>query len=130
MHSVLVANHQGVLNRKNVVFCVGNGFIRSERSVNIRDSLVGNGFLFFSTFFHSTYLDKNLAEAECINAFPTQKSSDYSSIFTLGRFHRKWAASFLKMSTSRKPAIMAACWDWNSRSTSTISTAPAMAATA
>ena len=33
---------------------VGNGFIRSERWVNIPGSLDGNGFL-FSTFFHSTY---------------------------------------------------------------------------
>ena len=80
MHSVLVANHQGVLNRKNVVFCVGNGFIRSETSVNIRSSLDGNGFLLFPTLFHSTYLDKTVTEAECINAFPTQKSSFYDSL--------------------------------------------------
>ena len=31
---------------------VGNGFIRSERSVNIRGALDDNGFP-FSTFFHS-----------------------------------------------------------------------------
>ena len=67
----------GLLNRKNVVVCVGNGFRPSERSVNIRGSLVGNGFQFFPTMIHSTYLDKNVAEAECINAFPTQNSSLY-----------------------------------------------------
>ena len=42
----------GVINRKNVLFCVGNGFRPSETSVNIHGSLDGNGFL-FSTFFHS-----------------------------------------------------------------------------
>ena len=67
----------GGLNRKNVVLCVGNGFIRSETLVNIHGLLVGNGFQFFPTIIHSTYLDKNVAEAECINAFPTQNSSFY-----------------------------------------------------
>ena len=46
MHSALVTNHQGILNQENVVFCVGNGFIRSERWMNTRGSLNGNGSLF------------------------------------------------------------------------------------
>ena len=41
MRSALVASHRDPLNRKNVVFCVGNGFIRSETSVNIHGSLNG-----------------------------------------------------------------------------------------
>ena len=57
---------------------VGNAFIRSEMSVNIHGPLDGNGFLFL-TFFHSTYPNKNVTEVECINAFPTQKSSFYDS---------------------------------------------------
>ena len=78
MRSALVANRQGVLNQKNVVFCVGNGFIRSETSVNIHGPLDGNGFLCL-TFFHSTYPNKNVTQAERMNAFPTQKSSFYDS---------------------------------------------------
>ena len=82
MRSAMVANHQGVLNQKNVMFCVGNGFIRSEMSVNIHGPLDGNGFLFFPTFIHSTCPNnpnKNVTEAERMNAFPTQKSSFYDS---------------------------------------------------
>ena len=36
----------GMLNGKMLVLLVGNGFIRSERCVNIRGSMDGNGFLF------------------------------------------------------------------------------------
>ena len=62
---------------------VGNGFIRSETSIIIHGSLDGNGFLPFSTFFHSTYLDKNVTEAECINAFPTNRPAKFQFIRTL-----------------------------------------------
>ena len=41
MHSALVANHRGLLNQKNVVVCVGNGFIRSETCDYHRNSLNG-----------------------------------------------------------------------------------------
>lgn len=55
---------------------------------------------------------------------------DYSSIFTLGRFQRNRAARNRRASTSRKPATMAILWETCSRISTTISTAPAMAATA
>ena len=42
--------------------CVGNAFMRSETPVNICGSLDGNRLLGFSTFFHSTYPDKNVTE--------------------------------------------------------------------
>ena len=50
MHSALVANHQGILNQENVVFCVGNGFIRSETSDDHRGSLNGISYAFFASF--------------------------------------------------------------------------------
>ena len=101
---------------------VGNGFIRSERSVNIRGSLggkwsvntvgrlavpppLGSGFgqlplddktqkryisaganpvlRFCPTFFHLKYPDKNVTEAECINAFPTNRPAEFQFIRTL-----------------------------------------------
>ena len=38
-----------------------------------RSSLDGYGFQFFPTIIHSTYLGKNVADVECINAFPTKR---------------------------------------------------------
>ena len=60
----------GTLNRALSSVCVGNGFIRSERWVNIRVSLDGNGFL-FSTFSIQRAPHENVTEAERINPFPT-----------------------------------------------------------
>ena len=76
MHSALVANRRGLLNRKNVVFCVGNAFMRSETSVNIHGPLDGNGFIFLKIF-HSTCPNKNVTEAECVNAFPTKHPNNF-----------------------------------------------------
>ena len=50
---------------------VGNGFIRSERSVNIRGALDGNGSP-FSAFFHPTCIPQKRYRAERINPFPTK----------------------------------------------------------
>ena len=47
MHSALAVNRRELLNLKNVVFCVGNAFMRSETWINIHGSLGGNRFLFF-----------------------------------------------------------------------------------
>ena len=53
--------------------CVGNGFIRSETSVNTVVRWMVTGSNFFPTIIHSTYLGKNVADVECINAFPTKR---------------------------------------------------------
>ncbi len=50
--------------------------MRSETSVNIHGPLDGNGFIFLKIF-HSTCPNKNVTEAECVNAFPTQNPARY-----------------------------------------------------
>ena len=73
MHSALVASHRGLLNRKNVVFCVENGFRPSERFDDHRSSLDGIGgtydwrFTIYPTDFET------IRGAERINPFPTKR---------------------------------------------------------
>ena len=64
------------------MFCVGNGFIRSGRRLISMVRWMVTGSNFFPTMIHSTYLDKNVTEAECINAFPTKKHR-FTSLRTL-----------------------------------------------
>ena len=56
--------------------------MRSERWVNIHGPLDGNGFI-FSTFFHSTCPDQNVTEAECMNAFPTNRPAKHQFMTVL-----------------------------------------------
>ena len=68
--------------------CVGNGFIRSETSVNIHGSLDGNGVL-FSTFFHPTCTPSKRYRAERINPFPTKHLAkfQFANADRLNNFH-------------------------------------------
>ena len=51
---------------------VGNGFIRSERLVELRCRMNGIFWNLFLTFYHSTCRIRNNHVSECMNAFPTK----------------------------------------------------------
>ena len=84
MHSALAANRRGSLNRENVVFRVGNAFMRSETSVNIRSSANGTVFRLLAGAFRSivpfNVPPQNRYQAERINPFPTKHLYNFQFI--------------------------------------------------